>query len=81
MHLHANLYNVYKALCVCRPVCLLITWKWVGRLSPNFQYSSRAPQGWFKAQNSWRMGLGYGARKLAFSHSSSPRGVDGIWQA
>jgi len=45
VYIHKVLYDV-----TCRSACLLKTREWLRRLSPNFQGSSRAPRGWFKAQ-------------------------------
>jgi len=43
-------FCIYKALCVL--VCPLKTRERVGRLSPNFWGSSRAPRGWFVDEKS-----------------------------
>jgi len=48
-------------------VCPLITWEWVGRLSPNFQCRFRVPRELLRLQNIW--GLWVGADNLHFCFS------------
>jgi len=43
---------------MCLFVCPLKTREWVGRLSPNFEGSSRAPLGWFVDTKRWGSWVG-----------------------
>jgi len=46
-------------------VCPLITWEWIGRLSPNFQGSSRVTRDDFMPKNG-------GSENLHFLFSAAP---------